>query len=224
MRSSGFTLLEVLLAVLILGVVVSMVSLSLSGSLQVVEATQKQGEIYHRARTAMSRISEDIAAVRLIDHLEFVGARGDIDGRRADTLQFPSTAHLIFNPEQQQPGLGVITYRVLADPEDQRMLILLRSDTLYLPGGEDGGEDTVDDGFILSDTLRSVEFAFIDPDGEVLSEWDSTADEEGDQTISRLPMAVQCTLSYWLDIEEESFLTFATRVFLPTAIINRRAD
>lgn len=224
MRDSGFTLLEVLLAVVILGVVVSMVSLSLTGSLQVVEATEKQGEIYHRARVAMKRISEDVAAAMLVNGFEFIGSSDEINGHRADTLQFTSTAHLIFNPEKQQPGLGIITYRVKAEQEDQRNLILQRADSLYLPGVQQADEDLGAEGFVLSDNLRSVEFDYINPDGESEDEWDSTVDQDDPDSIRSLPVAVECTLSYWLDIEEDTFLTFSTRVFLPAGVVNRRVD
>lgn len=224
MRGNGFTLLEVLLAIVLFAVLVSMVSLSLSGSLKLIEATEKQGEIYHRARTAMMRISEDIAAAMLVGGYEFIGSSDEIGGQKADTLQFPSTAHLIFNPEKQQPGLGIITYRVKAEEEDQRNLILQRSDVLYLPGLKQGDDDLDEEGFVLSDNLRSVEFNYIDADGEILEGWDSTVDENDTDSVRSLPVAVECTLSYWLNIEEERFVTFSTRVFLPAGVVNRKVE
>lgn len=224
MRDNGFTLLEVLLAVVIFAVLVSMVSLSLSGSLQVVEATEKQGELYHRGRTAMIRISEDIAAAMLVEGFEFIGFSEEIDGRRADTMRFVSTAHLILNPEKQQPGLGIITYRVKAEQEDQRNLVLLRSDELFLPGAQQDGADEEGEGFILSDKLRSVEFNYIDAEGESGEDWDSTVEDGDEDAVRSLPVAVECTLTYWLDIEEETYLSFSTRVFLPAGIINRKVD
>ncbi|MCI5124306.1 MAG: type II secretion system protein, partial [Candidatus Electrothrix sp. AR5] len=59
-KESGFTLLEIMLAVLILGLVVSMVTVSLSGSIRAIDVTLKQGELYYRAQVAMERISEDL--------------------------------------------------------------------------------------------------------------------------------------------------------------------
>lgn len=224
MRGNGFTLLEVLLAILIFAVLVSMVSLSLSGSLQVVEATEKQGELFHRARTAMNRISEDIGSAMLVEGFEFIGSSEEVDGRRADTMQFVSSAHLIFNPEKQQPGLGIITYRVETEQEDQRNLVLRRSDELWLPGVEQELAGEEGEGFILSDKLRSVEFSYIDAEGESGEDWDSTVEEGDEGAVRSLPVAVECTLTYWLDIEEETYLKFSTRVFLPAGVINKRVD
>ena len=60
-HNAGFTLLEILLAMLVLGMVVSMVSLSLSSSISAIDSTQEQGEIYYRAQVqapATMKLSE----------------------------------------------------------------------------------------------------------------------------------------------------------------------
>ena len=49
----GFTLLEVLLAITVLGVVMGMLSLSLSGSARVVEGTEREERKYTMAQAAM---------------------------------------------------------------------------------------------------------------------------------------------------------------------------
>ena len=58
----GFTLLEVLLAITVLGVVVAMLSLSLGGTLRVVEATEQQEAAHHQAHTALRRLTADLAS------------------------------------------------------------------------------------------------------------------------------------------------------------------
>jgi len=65
-----------MLAMLVLGMVVSMVSLSLSGSIRAIDATSEQGEIYYRAQVAMERISEDLASAVLPENVEFIGSKG----------------------------------------------------------------------------------------------------------------------------------------------------
>ena len=58
----GFTLLEVLLAVTVLGVVAAMLSLSLGGTLRVVAATEQQEAAHHQAHTALRRLTADLAS------------------------------------------------------------------------------------------------------------------------------------------------------------------
>ena len=71
----GMTLLEILIAMVILAGIVSMVTLSISGSFKVVNATQQQGELYYRAQVALQRISDDLVSAVLID---------DVDGSNDD--------------------------------------------------------------------------------------------------------------------------------------------
>ena len=134
--SGGFTLLEIMLAMLVLGLVVAMVSLSLSGSIRAIDATTMQGEIYYRAQVALERINEDLASAVLSEHVEFIGTQGDGDTGSTDELSFASMAHLVFDLENGQPGMGIIGYAVRPDRLDERQLILLRSDILYRPGEE----------------------------------------------------------------------------------------
>jgi len=218
-RDNGFTLLEVLLAITVLAVVVAMLSLSLSGTLRVVDATEQQEEIYHQAQTALRRITEDLAAAVLTREMAFTGAKNELDGRRADTVVFPSLAHLVLNPEMQRQGLAIIRYRLQADSEDVRRLQLLRSDTLLLPGVEYSGKDTEGSSFLLADNLRSLRFSFFDRQGQEFDSWSGAAPSDDPQEPPPLPAAVFCTLEFWLDPEKETVQTFSTGVLIPVGII-----
>ena len=218
-HNAGFTLLEIMLATLVLGMVVAMVSASLSGSIRVIDATMDQGEIYFRAQVAMERINEDLVSAVLPQQVEFIGSKdqGSSDGV---LLSFASMAHIVFDQENGQPGMGLISYTVQPDREDEQMLVLLRSDVLYRPVGEEGkgGEDG--EAFLLSDRLRSVQFSFIGRDGEESESWDTTIEEGSEEEEERrLPAAVSCRLEYWLDPDEETSITFQTTVVLPVGLI-----
>ncbi len=216
---AGFTLLEIMLAMLILALVVSMVSLSLSGSIRAMDATLVQGEVYYRAQVAMERISEDLASAVLVDEVEFIGAEKEIDNGRADELSFASMAHLVFDPENDRPGMGLISYAVRPDRDDAQQLILLRSDILYRPVEEQEKGGNTGEPFLLSDRLRSVHFTYIDRNGEPVESWDTRA-EDGEEKAGRLlPVAVSCSLEFWLDRDEETSLTFETTVVLPVGLI-----
>ena len=213
---AGFTLLEIMLAILILAMVVSMVTLSLSGSLRVIDATMEQGEVYYRAQVAMERISEDLTSAVLPENIEFIG-RKDEDGN-GTLLSFASMAHVVFDQETGQEGMGLISYGVQPDRDDEQQLLLLRSDVLYRPAG-DQQADADAEAFLLCDRLRSLKFSFINRKGGEQEEWDSTV-EEGDKDKERaLPAAVVCTLEFWISREEESSIIFQTTVVLPVGLI-----
>ena len=222
-QNAGFTLLEIMLAMLVLGMVVSMVSLSLSGSIRAIEATSEQGEIYYRAQVAMERISEDLASAVLPENVEFIGSKDESDTGRADELSFASMAHLVFDTENGQPGMGIIGYTVRPDKIDEQQLVLLRSDVLYRPTEEQAESEIDVEPFLLCDRLRSVRFSFIDQNGEELDTWDTRAGEGEEKVERRLPTAVSCRLEFWINRDEETSISFETTVVLPAGLIQARS-
>ena len=218
-KNAGFTLLEIMLAMLVLGMVVAMVSLSLSASIKAIEATGEQGEIYYRAQVAMERISEDLTSAVLSEHVEFIGTKGESDNSRTDELSFASMAHLIFDSENGQPGMGIIGYAVRPDNIDEQQLVLLRSDVLYRPREEQAARANDVESFLLCDRLRSVRFSFIDQNGEELETWDTRVEEGREKAERRLPAAVSCRLEFWINRDEETSITFETTVVLPVGLI-----
>lgn len=215
------TLLEILLAMFILAMVVSMVAMSLTGSLNVLEATGTQGELYHRAQVAMLRISEDLASAVLVDGVEFVGTDNEEEGQEADTLEFSSTAHVVFDPEHDHPGMAVISYSLVADEENKGGFLLLRGDDLLTGTVTKGQGPQEKGGYLLCDRLRAVSFTYVDEQGEEHETWDTEVDPNlPNPVVRKLPVSVICTLEFWVDREAESSIEFTTRILLPAGLIN----
>ncbi|NOX80365.1 MAG: type II secretion system protein [Deltaproteobacteria bacterium] len=217
--SRGMTLLEIMLALLVLAMVVAMVALSLSGSLNVVSETRKQGELYHQAQVALERISDDLASAVMVNDVRFQGKRMAIDGRRADSLRFASMAHIVFDPKHDHPGMAIISYTVRPDPRNSGDLVLLRADRLLTPPAGQDGNGEGDEGFLLCNGLRSVRFSFTDKSGETFDSWGASPEDEKDMTPRRLPVTVTCTLEFRLDRDQNTSLTFSTSVLLPVGLI-----
>ncbi len=215
----GMTLLEIMLALLVLAMVVAMVTLSLEGSLNVVSETRRQGELYHQAQVALERISDDLASAVMINDVRFQGKKMTIDGRRADSLRFASMAHIVFDPQHGHPGMAVISYTVRPDPGNSGNLVLLRADHLLTPPAEQGGNNEGDAGFLLCNGLRSVSFSFTDKGGETSDSWGAAPEDEKDTASRPLPVTVTCTLEFRLDRDRKTALTFSTSVLLPVGLI-----
>lgn len=211
----GFTLLEVLLAMTVLGVVMAMLSLSLSGSIRMVEGTERDEAIYTMAQTAMRRISEDVAAAFKCQDGPFIGESVLEDGQRADRLRFCSRAHLVFNPERQRPGAAIIGYRLERDEEDGRLYRLLRSDEPLLPGQPLLGEDEQPPAFVLADQLRSLQLTYFDDQGQEIDNWQVEIDETNPEQKGKLPAAVHCILDFWVDVDQEISQPFSIRILVP---------
>lgn len=217
---AGLTLLEILLAMLMLGAVVAMVSLSISGSLQVIEATDQQGEAYHRARVALQRISEDLASALLVEGIEFNGNSQENDSGRGNILEFTSTAHVIFDPESDRPGIAFIAYILKPDRETENSFVLLRKDNLLHPSdtAETFRDESID-AFLLCDRLRSVTFTYFDEAGEELELWSSSPPDIQDAGKRKLPVSVNITLEFWLDDSRENSMAFTTGILLPVGLL-----
>lgn len=222
-HSRGFTLLEVLLAMSVIGVVLAMLTLSLSGSLRMVEGVEQEGEIYSMAQVAMQRISTDIVAAFVDKQALFTGSNQLENGHRADTLQFGSMAHLVFNPRQQHPGPALIGYRLAQDAEDHRQYRLLRADEPLLPEAEEEEQppaerDSQPEGFVLAENLRSLQFTYFDRKGQEFDSWQTALDDDQAEELDALPAAVHCVLEFWVDPDQDTTLIFSTRIVLPVAI------
>uniref|UniRef100_UPI004056C4B1 PulJ/GspJ family protein n=1 Tax=Candidatus Electronema sp. TaxID=2698783 RepID=UPI004056C4B1 len=215
---AGFTLLEIMLAMLILGMVVAMVSVSLSGSIRVMEGAMDQGDVYYRAQVALERISEDLASAVLTEDINFVsGKEGGLEQSRL--LSFASLAHISFDPEKGLPGLGLISYALQPDKSSSRQLLLLRADSLHRPVSEEQKSGGETEAFLLADRLRSVKFTFLNRNGEEQDSWDTTVKEGEEEKERSLPAAVACRLEFWLDEEQDASVSFQTTALLPTGLI-----
>lgn len=221
----GLTLLEIMLAMLMLATVVTMVSLSISGSLRVIEATEKQGEVYYRAQIALQRISEDLSSALLVDGIEFSGNSQENDSGRGNLLEFTSTSHIVFDTENDHPGIALISYIVKPDIEKDNVFVLLRRDNLLRPSDAAEafrGEDI--DAFLLCDRLKSVKFTYINEAGEEQETWRSLPEDFTNDESRKLPVSVKVVLEFWLDDNEENSIEFATAVLLPVGLLDAQLN
>lgn len=165
-------------------------------------------------------------AALLDDDVEFIGKQGNLGEGRADSLRFTSMAHIVFDPENDQPGLGFISYTVEEDEENDRGLLLLRGDRLIGPADTEDKEQPEDGlGLLLCDGLRSVRFTYLDAEGKQQDEWDTTVEENAiDPEERRLPAVVTCTLEFWVDSDNDQSISFTTSVALPAGLIRPKKE
>lgn len=218
----GFTLLEILLAMFIFSIVLSILYAAYTGTFRNVDETESQADIYRMARIALERIAEDLESAYIppwavVTEPEgktpppaaFVGQTAQISDRRADTLTFISRAHLVFDEEEVDTTVAWISYDVRQSAEDEEVFVLYRSD---IPGFEEQPEQR-GGGFVLCDGLHAVDFTYYDAEGRVYDGWDSTNQEFKD----RLPAMVSIVLEFVDKRNPEAPLKFVSGVVLPMA-------
>jgi prepilin-type N-terminal cleavage/methylation domain-containing protein len=220
--NQGFTLIEVLLAIFIFAVVISLIFTAYTGSIRIMNDTDIQADITHRASIALERMTEDLESVVVSEWKKpgaleetalsgrFFGENDEIDGRSADRIRFLSKARVVFDDQQLGAGEAEISYYLKRDENEDKdnNLILYRSETPVLKYSP--AEET--EGLELCRGLKSVEIAYVKESGETVDEWDSALPETG----NKLPRAITIVLNFDDPSgDEEAVYPFRTSVSLP---------
>ena len=217
----GFTLAEILIAIFIFAVVLTMIYTSYTGSFRVVDETESQAEIYRMARIAMERMVEDLESTYVpkregnaqseeepMQLFQFVGKDQEIKGRYADTLRFISRAYLNLSGNDEDTGKTEISYYVKENEEGEDF-VLYRSDRPMFEEGFLFEEES--DGLVLCEGLISVDFTYYEESDEPIESWDSTSEEHKDT----IPRIVSILLEFVNPLNSKTPLQFMTSVLLP---------
>jgi general secretion pathway protein J len=181
---AGFTLIEILLAFLILGIVVTTVLASFNAVFSTTDALNSSSRYFDMAKNCLMRMTLDLEAAHVQqpplykkpefddppDPYRMVGSIAEVGGTSFAKIRFASTAHIPLE-KSRRGGLAEIVYYVQAKNDGQ--VVLKRADHLYpYPDFEESGGDPV-----LCTDLKSLAFKYYDADGAEFDEWDSESDE-----------------------------------------------
>ncbi|MBU1745190.1 MAG: prepilin-type N-terminal cleavage/methylation domain-containing protein [Proteobacteria bacterium] len=208
MKAKGFTLIEILIAVFILGIVLSTVYASYTGTFRIIRATETDAELYSMARTVLDRMTRDLEATASWKGAFTFTARPYYLGNREFTrLIFRSTAHIAFGEKEEPAGVAVIEYGVEEGMEKEGYT-LSRSDSLRRDPEK---EETPTGGFLMCDRIETLTYRFFDSAGKEYDTWDN-----GDEAQKKkAPAMVEIRLGLVNEKDREHPFPFMTRVRLP---------
>jgi general secretion pathway protein J len=213
--AAGFTLMEILVAVFILGMVVTTVLASFNMVFSTSETLESTAAVFEMGRIAMNRITWDLENIFVLerplyqtpkiddppDIYRFQGTADTLGGIKLAKLRFTSRAHVPLN-DSIRNGIAEIVYYVQNDPIGG--LRLKRADHLYpYPRFEERSTDPV-----LCENVKVLAIDYIDAEGTVFDNWDSESTEFGNAT----PVMVAVRLE--IADGNESYV-FQTSVALP---------
>jgi len=188
----GFTLLEVLVSMAILVIIMAALYSAYTTNVEAIQIARQNGEVHQTARIVLDRMTKDLQSA-LIEvsvssdkiKLGLVGEDREIDGRRADRMDFTTVTHLPLTEKGPASDLCEIGYLIEEDSE-AKVLVLLRRD-----------DPSVDEDFtkggLLQEMARNVlEFnlTYQDSRGEESDKWNTL---EG-MPASGLPVLIKVRL------------------------------
>ncbi len=198
-RTSGFTLLEVLLAMAILAVIITVIYTSFSTAERNIKQAEESRDDTDVARTLISRLSDDIANAYVSPSMNqqgatltiFYGKKEEVgDGEdkvRHDDIYLTTLTNWR-RPDTQEMDLWEVGYYFKEKPEGQGYALyrrekrILSKDTPALEGGDE---------YEITDRVVNLQFRYTSDGKNWVDEWDSRSKPVG----FLLPKAVEITLT-----------------------------
>lgn len=219
-EATGFTLLEILLAIFIFAIVMSTIFGTFNAVVSRTDAIKKGLGGYEMARICLNRITQDLTTVYLDqrplyappdfddgpDPYGFFGKETFEGNKRFSWLRFTATDHLSING-RQETGIAEIVYYVKEVGYPESEFVLKRADTVY-PYDEEYEFEEKESDPILCEGVEEFSLVYIDADGNEQETWDSDAD----MFKYASPQAVFVKLKI---INQESVYGFETKIILP---------
>jgi general secretion pathway protein J len=207
----GFTLLEALIAVTVLGLIGMLTFGTFVRALDSKERATAITEHYHEVRQAMLRMSKEIS-------MAFISVHRDCDDPRTKTifrsessgmgqrLNFTSFSHHKMRADANESDQNELSYFVANDKKGTGTALMRREAHRIDEEPEEGGVERV-----LAQHVTDLEFTFYDPKND---RWEDSWDTTHSDYRGRLPMFVGIHMKVKTPQgKEESFYT-KTRVFL----------
>lgn len=221
-RNSGFTLLEVLIAIAIFSTLATMVYGALNAVVSKNDAIKGGVEIYGMANSCLNRISLDLTSVYVTQYPEYKPPASDdppdpyrfqgeeeMSGSGSfPNLRFTSTAHLPMGSEPVPAHLAEIRYYVVKSEDSESEYLLKRADTPFpYDITEKWDADKADDP-ILCEGIESLKFTYFDDEANLYETWDS--ESENTKYATPRSVAVEMTIK-----TKSGSHRFTTRIDIP---------
>jgi len=212
-QDTGFTLLEILIAIFIFSVIVTTIFASYNSIFSNSETIDRGITTYEMAKNCLSRMAIDLKSIHVSlppeyvhpdfddppDPFRIVGENFFIESTSFPKVRFTSLAHLPLGKNKHE-GIAEIVYYVQA--ADDGHFLLKRSDNLYLfQLFEEKASDPV-----LCENIKTLTFKYYDQEGTEYDLWDSDAEEFGYAT----PRAIGIKLELGSGSDSKLFETMVT--------------
>ncbi|MRR15789.1 MAG: prepilin-type N-terminal cleavage/methylation domain-containing protein [Deltaproteobacteria bacterium] len=205
----GLTLIEILIAVFILGVVLTTIYAAYTGTMTVIKQLNDESRVYRMARVTLDRMSRDLTSLsRFGDVFVLQSSRTAVGHSEFGSLLTWSSSHLVFEEDEVPGAPATIFYFVKEDKNGG--FSLWRSD---VADSKPNTDTRSAGGVIICENLQALNLKFYDEGGGEHDTWDTASPTEFQK--GKPPAAVQIELVLANAEDAEKPYRFKTRVFLP---------
>lgn len=225
-KKSGFTLLEVLMAVVIFAVIATIVYSAMNAAISRIGVIKDGDRVFAMGAGCLHRISTDLRSAYADPYplftpqdagddpnpYAFVGQTDFVGGDAFSGLWFASFAHLPVStggadPQKTAAGLAQLRYFVVKSPDPDRGYVLRRGDRPFVRNA-DAEQWDEDRAPVLCTHITEFALTYFDHAGNDRETWDSS-DKATDYAT---PAAVE--IFFRIETNQGSY-PFFTRVVLP---------
>ena len=214
----GFTLLEVMLAITIMGFISALLWGSFSQTANIKLRTEAGQDRVHAARVAMMRMTRELEMAYMSNSFNislqerrtmFIGA----PHANFDELRFSWFGHQRLRADSAESDTAVVMYYTEPDPVDHRSMNLIRRETRRL---EQKDPKTIPgEAYILCADVTRVKFQYYDYKKK---EWKEEWSTMGADGLTYLPTHVRVTLGLNDERGREVTYTSAARIQMTEAV------
>jgi general secretion pathway protein J len=219
----GFTLLEVLLAITIMGFMTALLWGSFSRTAQIKQRTEAGQDRVHAARVALMRISREVEMAYMSQSFNaslqerrtmFIGtSHADFD-----ELRFSWFGHQRLRADSAEADTAVVMYYTEPDPIDRRSINLIRRETRRL---EQKDPKTIPgEAYILCPGVTRLKFQYYDYRNK---QWKEEWNTMGADGLPYLPSHVRITLGLTDERGNEMTFSSAARIQMTEFVDHRSA-
>ncbi len=219
--TGGFTLIEVMISIAILGVIMTLIWATTAQTLRAKDEVESRDMIFHEGSLALRKISDDLISAFLVKAAaltpgsataqQAVGAGtfttffiGE-DKSGQDSLGFTTLTHLRLFKNSKESDQCKVYYEVGEVGEDERTLALFRREDPYI----DDSTEVKGRALMLVDNVKVFKVEYFDArKNEWVKSWNSETVDYKD----RLPAAVRITLAFADPTDPELEITMSTSV------------
>jgi len=229
MARRGFTLIEIMIATTILGIIMVTVYGVLSRALATKNHAEERADLYASGREVVLKIADELEGALPPTAGRAIGFLGIPGSSRvpADAVQFCVVVRRLYGAAETRGGRALVSYSVDPAPNTPNLFALRRQEQLL---NQTGAEDLESEGFdeapvptpaafsaYIMDQVAGLRFRYLDPQtGEWVNTWDTTVEPQAGQPPIGLPGAVEITL--FLADNQGGVHDFSTIVDLPLFI------